>query len=107
VGNRQQKVERVDGRLPSGIETAAYFVVAEALTSVAKYARAGEATVRIRREDGSAVVEVGDDRVGGADPVGGSGLRGLSERVAALDGELELHSPPGGGTTLRARLPCT
>jgi signal transduction histidine kinase len=94
-----------DRRLPSGVETAAYFVVAEALTNVAKYARASEATVSVRHEDGNVVVEVCDDGVGGANPDSGSGLRGLSDRVAALDGELDLESPPGAGTTLRARVP--
>jgi signal transduction histidine kinase len=99
-------LELPDRRLPSGVETAAYFVVAEALTNVAKYAQAREATVSVVREDGYAVVEVCDDGVGGADPAAGSGLRGLSDRVAALDGQLELQSPPGEGTTLRARMPC-
>jgi signal transduction histidine kinase len=98
--------ELPDFRLPSGVETAAYFVVAEALTNVAKYAHAHEATVSVERRDGCVVVEVRDDGVGGADPSAGSGLRGLSDRVAALDGELELDSPPGRGTTLRARMPC-
>jgi signal transduction histidine kinase len=98
--------ELPDVRLPSGVETAAYFVVAEALTNVAKYARAQEATVSVERQDGYLVVEVRDDGVGGANPSAGSGLRGLSDRVAALDGELELDSPPGRGTTLRARMPC-
>ena len=92
-------------RLPSPVETAAYFVVAEALTNVAKYAHASEATVSVARDDSVAVVEVRDDGVGGADPTAGSGLRGLSDRIAALDGELELDSPRGEGTTLRARLP--
>jgi signal transduction histidine kinase len=96
-----------DRRLPNGLETAAYFVVAEALTNVAKYAGAREATVSVKRENGYAVVEVCDDGVGGADPDTGSGLRGLSDRLAALDGELDLRSPPGGGTTLRARMPLT
>jgi signal transduction histidine kinase len=97
--------ELPDFRLPSGVETAAYFVVAEALTNVAKYAHANEATVSVQRRDGYVVVEVQDDGVGGADPSAGSGLRGLSDRVAALDGELELDSPRGRGTTLRARMP--
>jgi signal transduction histidine kinase len=97
--------ELPDVRLPGGVETAAYFVVAEALTNVAKYARASEATVSVERQDGYVVVEVRDDGVGGANPSAGSGLRGLSDRVAALDGELELDSPPGRGTTLRARMP--
>jgi signal transduction histidine kinase len=92
--------------LPTSVETAAYFLVAEALTNVAKYARATQATVSVVGDDGVAVVEVRDDGVGGADPSVGSGLRGLADRIAALDGELELQSPPGEGTTLRARLPC-
>jgi signal transduction histidine kinase len=94
-----------DERLPSEVETAAYFVIAEALTNVAKYAQATEATVSVVRDDGHAVVEVRDDGVGGADPSGGSGLRGLSDRIAALEGRLELRSPKGEGTTVRARLP--
>jgi signal transduction histidine kinase len=93
-------------RLPAPIETAAYFVIAEALTNVAKYARAGSATVRVAHAGGEAVVEVCDDGIGGADPGAGSGLRGISERVAALDGDVEVVSPAGAGTTLRARLPC-
>jgi signal transduction histidine kinase len=92
-------------RLPAPVETAAYFVIAEALTNVAKYASATAATVRVACADGDAVIEIRDDGVGGADPDAGSGLRGLSERVAALDGELELESPRGAGTTIRARLP--
>jgi signal transduction histidine kinase len=93
-------------RLPAPVEAAAYFVVAEALTNVAKYAGASKAAVSIARADGYAVVEVSDDGVGGADPASGSGLRGLSDRLAALDGRLEVHSPPGAGTTVRAKVPC-
>jgi signal transduction histidine kinase len=96
-----------DHRLPPTIETAAYFVIAEALTNVTKYAHARSITVKVVHENGDAVVEVRDDGVGGADPSEGSGLRGLSERIAALDGDLELDSPTGQGTTLRARLPCS
>ena len=99
-------LEVPEDRLPAPVETAAYFVVAEALTNVAKYARATVATVSVARVDGHAVIEIRDDGVGGADPRSGSGLRGLSERIAALDGELELDSPEGAGTTIRARLPC-
>jgi signal transduction histidine kinase len=93
-------------RLPAPVEAAAYFVVAEALTNVARYARASQAAVRIRRNGGYAVVEVRDDGVGGADPATGTGLRGLADRLAALDGRLEVHSPPGEGTTVRAEVPC-
>jgi signal transduction histidine kinase len=92
-------------RLPSPVEIAAYFVVAEALTNVAKYARATTATVSITTGGGRVRVEVTDDGVGGADAGGGSGLRGLSDRVAALDGRLDLESPPGEGTRLRAEIP--
>jgi signal transduction histidine kinase len=92
-------------RLPAPVESAAYFVVAEALTNVARYAEAGLATVRVARRDGAVEVEVADDGVGGADPEAGTGLRGLDDRVAALDGELAIESPAGGGTKIRARFP--
>ena len=87
------------------MESAAYFVVSEALANVAKYARATEAAVAVRRVNGRVVVEVTDDGVGGADVAKGSGLRGLADRVAALDGTLSLDSPAGGGTRLRAEIP--
>jgi signal transduction histidine kinase len=93
-------------RLPAPVEAAAYFVVAEALTNVTKYAKASQADVRIARNGGYAVIEVHDDGVGGADPATGTGLRGLADRLAALDGRLEVHSPPGEGTTVRAEVPC-
>jgi signal transduction histidine kinase len=93
-------------RLPEPVEAAAYFVVSEALTNVAKYAQATEATVDVRVEGGVAVIEVADDGVGGADLGRGSGLRGLEDRLAALDGSLSLDSPAGRGTRLRARIPC-
>jgi PAS domain S-box-containing protein len=96
----------VDDRLPAPVEAAAYYVVAEALTNVAKYARASEAHVDLRRHDGRLIVEVADDGVGGADASRGSGLRGLADRVEALGGRLEVSSPKGEGTTLRATLPC-
>jgi signal transduction histidine kinase len=73
---------------------------------VAKYAHASHATVRVRRENGRVSVDVTDDGVGGADAARGSGLRGLADRVAALDGTLSLHSPPGDGTRLHAEIPC-
>ncbi|HEX7298713.1 MAG TPA: histidine kinase [Solirubrobacteraceae bacterium] len=93
-------------RLPASVEAAAYFVVAEALTNVAKYAGASSAGVRIARNGAYALVEVSDDGVGGADPAVGTGLRGLADRLAALDGRLEVHSPAGEGTTVRAEVPC-
>jgi signal transduction histidine kinase len=92
-------------RLPPAVEATAYFITAEALTNVAKYARAQTATVTLTLTAGEVAVEVADDGVGGADAASGSGLRGLSDRVAALDGRLELTSPPGGGTRVRARIP--
>jgi signal transduction histidine kinase len=92
-------------RLPPAVETAAYFVVSEALTNVAKYARATHATVALRRANGTLMVEVADDGIGGASASGGSGLRGLADRVAALDGTLSLDSPSGRGTRLRAKIP--
>jgi signal transduction histidine kinase len=92
-------------RLPEAIEAAAYFVVAEALTNVAKYAGASRATVRVSRANGTALVEVADDGCGGADPDRGTGLRGLADRVQALDGRLAITSPPGVGTRLRAEIP--
>jgi signal transduction histidine kinase len=94
------------GRLPAAVETAAYFVVSEALTNVSKYAHAEHATVRVEHIDGQLLVEVSDDGVGGARAGPGSGLRGLADRVAALSGTLEVTSPPGRGTRLRAQLPC-
>jgi signal transduction histidine kinase len=93
-------------RLPPPIELAVYFVVAEALTNVAKYAQATSATVAVRREPASVVVEIADDGVGGADVSAGSGLRGLADRVGVFDGRIELASPEGGGTMLRAEMPC-
>jgi signal transduction histidine kinase len=92
-------------RLPPPVEAAAYFVVAEALTNVVKYAGASQARVSVSRGNGHAVVEVADDGVGGADPGRGSGLRGLADRISALDGTLVLSSPEGAGTLLRAEIP--
>jgi signal transduction histidine kinase len=99
-------VEAPDERLPEQVEAAAYYVVAEALTNVSKYAHATHAVVSAQRTDGFLSVEVRDDGIGGADVSRGSGLRGLSDRIAALDGSLELSSPPGQGTCVRVRLPC-
>jgi signal transduction histidine kinase len=91
-------------RLPAAVEATAYFVVAEALTNAAKHARCAHAEIGVVLEAGWAVVEVRDDGVGGAAASGGSGLRGLADRVGALGGELEIESPAGGGTTIRARI---
>ena len=95
----------LDSPLPDAVESAAYFVVSEALANVAKYAQATQATVVVRRVDGRLTVDVSDDGVGGADAAHGSGLRGLADRVAALDGTLSLESPAGGGTRLHAEIP--
>jgi signal transduction histidine kinase len=99
--------ELPDERLAAPVEAAAYYVVAEAITNVAKYANASRATVSIRRSNGCATVTVFDDGVGGADPAQGSGLRGLAARVEALNGHLDVDSPPDGGTRIKAEIPCT
>jgi signal transduction histidine kinase len=99
-------VETPAERLPPVVEIASYYVIAEALTNITKYARASAAEVKVNQVNGSVTVEVTDDGIGGADPDRGSGLRGLAARVAALDGRLELDSAAGRGTTIRARIPC-
>jgi signal transduction histidine kinase len=96
----------VEERLPAAIEAAAYFVVAEGLTNVVKYALVDRARVVVRRESDELVVMVYDDGTGGADPSAGTGLRGLNDRLAALDGTLEVQSPDEAGTRLLARIPC-
>jgi signal transduction histidine kinase len=93
-------------RLPQPVEAAAYYVVAEALANVAKYASADAVSVIVERRNGAALVEVADDGIGGADPAKGSGLRGLSDRVEALGGTLAVESSPGHGTRLKAEIPC-
>jgi signal transduction histidine kinase len=95
----------VPERLDTAIEAAAYFLVSEGLTNVAKYARANAVSVDATCTDGTLVVTIADDGVGGADPRQGSGLRGLVDRVTAVGGRLEVESPPGRGTKLCARLP--
>ena len=94
-------------RLDMSIEAAAYFTVAEALTNVAKYARANRAWIDVDQCDGYLRVEIGDDGAGGADLRPGSGLQGLRDRIAAVNGTLTIESQPGAGTILRARLPIT
>jgi PAS domain S-box-containing protein len=94
-----------DERLPEPVEAAAYYLIAEALTNVTRYAEASSVRVRVTASDGSIVVEVSDDGVGGADPSSGSGIRGLADRVEALGGSLAVVSPVGAGTSLRAEIP--
>jgi signal transduction histidine kinase len=96
----------VEGRLPEQIEVAAFYVVSESLANIGKHARANSASIDVGRSDGVLVVEVVDDGVGGADSEQGSGLRGLADRVEALGGKLRVWSPEGGGTRLRAEMPC-
>ena len=93
-------------RLPERLEFAAYFVASEALANVAKYADAEHVTMRVWRSGRTASIEIADDGVGGADDANGSGLRGLADRVEALDGRLRVRSAPGAGTVVTAEMPC-
>jgi signal transduction histidine kinase len=93
-------------RLPEPVELAAYFVASEALANVAKYAHATTVSMRVWRTAAIASIEIADDGIGGADDTGGSGLRGLADRVEALDGHLRVSSPAGAGTVVTAELPC-
>ena len=95
----------LEGRPDKTIEGALYFVVAEALTNVAKYAQASQVTVTVAGSSDTLMLDIVDDGVGGADRARGSGLRGLEDRVAVVDGTLEVHSPFGGGTRLACRIP--
>jgi signal transduction histidine kinase len=92
--------------LPEQVELAAYFVVSEALANVAKHASATQASVTMTKSNGRLAVEISDDGVGGVDTDLGTGLRGLSDRLAAIEGQLDVDSEPGRGTTVRASLPC-
>jgi signal transduction histidine kinase len=96
----------IDGRLSEQVESAAYFVASEALANAAKHSHASEVRLAASHEDGVLVLDVSDDGIGGAAPGGGSGLRGLADRVEALGGRLTISSPPGRGTTLRVEIPC-
>jgi signal transduction histidine kinase len=88
------------------LELAAYFVVSEALTNLAKHAPASQVSVTVIRSDRRIDVAISDDGVGGAEPDLGTGLRGLGDRLAAIEGQLNIESKPGHGTTVRARIPC-
>ena len=94
-----------EGRLPEAVEAAAYYLIAEAVTNVAKHAQASHVAVSVRRDNGRVVVDVADDGVGGASPMGGSGLHGLADRVEALRGHLRIDSPRDGGTRIEAQIP--
>jgi signal transduction histidine kinase len=98
---------RIDGRLPEPIEVGAYYVVSEMLTNAAKHARASVVAVEVETSGGTLRVCVRDDGVGGADPLRGSGLVGLKDRIDALGGTLSIHSPAGSGTTVCCALPVT
>ena len=99
------EVDAEDERLPPAVATVAYFVCSEGLVNAAKHAGASRVRLHTRRLDASLVVEVADDGVGGAELAGGSGLRGLADRVEALGGHLRVESAPGTGTRLRALIP--
>jgi PAS domain S-box-containing protein len=99
------EIEGPQASLPPAVEAAAYYVVSEALANVTKYAQASSVKVTVEQVNGCAHVEVSDDGVGGADPGRGSGLRGLADRVASLNGKLAIDSPPGAGTRVRAEIP--
>jgi signal transduction histidine kinase len=109
LANRSQIPVRIDakdrGRLPPAVEATAYFAISEALTNAAKHSRGSSAAVSLDRLDGHLIVDVTDDGIGGAD-ISGSGLRGLSDRVAAAGGTISIESPPGGGTSVHLELPC-
>ncbi len=99
------EIDVTEERLPPSVEAGAYFLIAEALTNVAKHAGASEATVSAHAADGTLHVAVSDDGAGGADPDAGSGLRGLADRVAALGGTFSVATSPAGGTRVQAQLP--
>jgi signal transduction histidine kinase len=96
---------QTDARLPENVELTTYYVASEALTNVIRHARADEVRIAVVVDNGSVMLTVADDGVGGADPAGGSGLVGLHDRVAALGGALEVESEPGAGTVLVAKIP--
>jgi signal transduction histidine kinase len=96
----------LDGRLPEPLEVAAYYLVSESLANIGKHAQASSATISVARCNGEVVIEIVDDGIGGADTEVGSGLRGLADRVEALDGRLRVWTPHGHGTRVRAEIPC-
>jgi signal transduction histidine kinase len=93
-------------RLQEPEEVAAYYVVSESLANIGKHAQASAATVEVARRNGQVVVEIVDNGIGGADTERGTGLRGLADRVESLGGRLRVWTPIGGGTRVRAEIPC-
>ena len=100
------RLDVTDERFEDQVETAAYFVASEALANAAKHARAGSVAIAATRRNGGLVVQVRDDGIGGAAPSEGSGLAGITDRIAALGGSVSVTSPPGEGTVIVAELPC-
>jgi signal transduction histidine kinase len=96
----------LDRRLPDQVESAAYFMASESLANAAKHSHGTEVRVIASYDQQTLTVEVADDGIGGASTTGGSGLRGLADRIEALGGRFTVSSPPGRGTTLRAQIPC-
>jgi signal transduction histidine kinase len=96
----------LEDRLPEPLEVAAYYLVSESLANIGKHAQATSATIDVTRRNGEVVVEIVDDGIGGADTERGSGMRGLADRVEALDGRLRVWTPRGQGTRVRAEMPC-
>jgi signal transduction histidine kinase len=93
-------------RFAAPSEAAVYFLVSEALANVAKHARASSVRLRVESDGATIAVDLEDDGIGGADPERGSGLRGLADRIHALDGRVTIRSDPGSGTTIHAEIPC-
>jgi signal transduction histidine kinase len=96
----------LEDRLPEPLEVAAYYLVSESLANIGKHAQASSATIDVMRDNGQVVIEIVDDGIGGANTEDGSGLRGLADRVEALDGRLRVWTPVGHGTRVRAEIPC-
>jgi signal transduction histidine kinase len=101
-----QLTVELEERLPEPLEVAAYYLISESLANIGKHAQATSATIDVTRCNGEVIVEVVDDGIGGADTERGTGLRGLADRVEALDGRLRVWTPPGHGTRVRAEIPC-
>jgi signal transduction histidine kinase len=101
-----RRYRELTDRLSEAVEVTAYYVVSESLANVGKHARASAVAVDVADEDGVLVVQVTDDGIGGADTEKGTGLRGLADRVEALDGQLRVWTSRGGGTRVQAEIPC-